>query len=135
MQLELKQTIVETLSEEEYAKHLDEVLAQEELAVEKIENELNHLKERHFSRSQQYFELKTKAEMMEAELHGGKATIRNLGSKQHKLDQELLKQHEIMYMQDFQLQQLQHRWRRLEGERSGEEVAILNSNIKVKFYI
>lgn len=132
MQLDLNKTVLETLSEEEHAKHLDEILAQEELAASQLERDLNRLKERHFSCSQQCFELKTKAGMLESGLQGGKATTRNLGSKQHRLDEELLKQHEIMYMQDFQLQQLQHRCKRLEGERTGEEVEILNSKIKVR---
>ena len=131
MQKELKQTISESLSAEEHAKHLDQILASEELSVTRLERELGQLKQRQFSCSQQHFDLKAKVEMMEADLQGGRTSVRNLGSVQQTLDDQLLKQDEIMYVQDFQLQQLHHRLRRLEGERWGEEADLLNNKIKV----
>lgn len=36
---------------------------------------------------------------MQAELQGGRTALRNLGSKQHRLDEEHLKQQEILYTQ------------------------------------
>ena len=57
--------------------------------------------------------------------------LRNLMSKQHKVDEEALKQQELLYTQDFQLQQLEHKLNRLEGERSEEEKQHLTSRIKV----
>ncbi len=36
---------------------------------------------------------------MQAELQGGRAALRNLGSKQYRLDEEHLKQQEILYTQ------------------------------------
>ena len=36
---------------------------------------------------------------MTAELHGGRTALRNLSSHQHKLDEEALKQQEILYTQ------------------------------------
>ena len=36
---------------------------------------------------------------MQAEIQGGKTVLRNLGSKQHKLDEEVLKQQEVLYTQ------------------------------------
>ena len=36
---------------------------------------------------------------MTAELLGGRAALRNLGSHQYKLDEEALKQQEILYTQ------------------------------------
>ena len=131
MQLELKRTTQKTLSAEENAQKIDQILAQEEHSLGRLLKELSQLKEKQFARAQELFELRRKESSMEAELHGGKATLRNLGSKQHKLDEELLKQQEILYTQDFQLQQLRHRLSRMEGERTGEELEILNEKIKV----
>ena len=91
---------------------------------------------------------------MSATIQGGKATLKNLSSKQGKLDEEVLKQQEILYtqvgicvggfwlgmmasfllsfsLQDFQLQQLQHKLNRLEGERTDDEKAVLFAKIKV----
>lgn len=131
MQLELKHATEKTLSTEDYAHKIDQVLAEEEHNVCRLEKELSNLKEKQFARVQELFELRRKDSSMEAELQGGKATLRNLNSKQHKLDEELLKQQEILYTQDFQLQQLRHRLGRMEGERTGEELEILNRKIKV----
>lgn len=56
--------------------------------------------------------------------------MRNLTSKQHKVDEQALKQQEILYTQDFQLQQLEHRMARLQGERSDDEKLQLQARIK-----
>jgi hypothetical protein len=41
-----------------------------------------------------------------------------------------LKQQELIYSQDFQLQQLERKVARLQGERSNEEKMALNNKIK-----
>lgn len=132
MQLELKRATQKTLSAEDQAHKIDQLLAEEENSIARLLKELSQLKEKQFACAQELFEFKRKDGSMEAELHGGKATLRNLGSKQHKLDEELLKQQEILYTQDFQLQQLRHRLSRMEGERTGEEMEILTEKIKVR---
>jgi len=40
---------------------------------------------------------------MQAEIQGERTALRNLGSKQHKLDEEALKQQDILYTQVCQL--------------------------------
>ena len=52
-----------------------------------------------FKRAQELFELKSRDTGLEAEIQGGRAALRNLGSKHHKLDEEALKQQEILYTQ------------------------------------
>ena len=61
--------------------------------------------------------------------------MRNLRSKQYKVDEEALKQQELLYTQDFQLQQLEHKLKRLEGERTEEETTHLYNKIKVKLFM
>jgi len=56
-----------------------------------------------FKKAQEIFELKRKESTMQAEIQGGRAALRNLGSKQRKLDEEALKQQEILYTQVCQL--------------------------------
>ena len=46
------------------------------------------------------------------------------------IDEETLKQQELLYTQDFQLQQLEHKLSRIEGERTEEEKTHLNEKIK-----
>ena len=52
-----------------------------------------------FKYAQEAFELKGKETNMAADIQGGRATLRNLSSKQNKLDEETLKQQEILYTQ------------------------------------
>ena len=131
MQQELKKSTHKTLSAEERAQNMDQILAEEESRVTLLEREIATLREKQFKNAQEVFELKQKETTMQAEIQGGRAALRNLGSKQQKLDEEALKQQEIMYTQDFQLQQLQHKLNRMEGERTDDEKIALNSRIAV----
>jgi len=56
-----------------------------------------------FKKAQEIFELKRKESTMQAEIQGGRTTLRNLGLKQSKLDEEALKQQEILSTQVCQL--------------------------------
>ena len=69
--------------------------------------------------------------MLGAELHGCRVASKNLMSNQRKLDEEALKQQEILYTQDFQLQQQERRVGRMQGERSDEEQGQLDAKLKV----
>lgn len=63
-------------------------------------------------------------------LQGSQAAVKNLNSKVGKLDTDSLKQQEIIYNQDFAIQQLERRINRLKGERSNEEKVALEQKIK-----
>ena len=84
-----------------------------------------------FQKTQEVYECKQRETVLNAELQGGRVAGRNLSSKQHKLDEETLKQQEILYTQDFQLQQQERKVARLMGERSDEEQSALSDKIKV----
>ncbi len=131
MQQELKKSTQKTLSSEERAQNMDQILVNEESRVVAMEKELALLRDKQFKHTQEVFELKQKDTIMQAEIQGSRAALRNLSSKQQKLDEEALKQLEILYTQDFQLQQLQHKFSRLEGERTDDEKNALSSRIKV----
>ncbi len=131
MQQELKKSTKKTLSAEERAQNMDQILADEESRVAILEKEVVTLREKQFKHVQDVFELKRKETTMQAEIHGGRAALRNLGSKQQSLDEEALKQQEILYTQGFQLQQLQHKLNRLDGERTDDEKNALISRITV----
>eukprot|EP00795_Rhopilema_esculentum_P016358 gene16358-7752_t len=97
-----------TLSAEDRAYRVEETLKNEESRIHDIEKELNRLREK----------------------QGAKAACRNLSSKLHKLDQDSLKQQEIIYNQDFQLQTLERKIGRLHGERSSDEKNQLEEKVK-----
>ena len=84
-----------------------------------------------FKTSQSVYACKQRETVLKAELQGGRVAARNLSSKQHKLDEETLKQQEILYTQDFQLQQQERKVGRLQGDRSDEEQSVLDDKMKV----
>lgn len=60
------------------------------------------------------FKLKQEEKNLTAEIAGGQAASRNLKSRLSKLDQEAIKQKQLLYTMDFALQQLERKIRRQE---------------------
>jgi UDP-glucose:O-linked fucose beta-1,3-glucosyltransferase len=65
--------------------------------------------------------LKQDEKNYQAEIVGGEAASRNLKSKIYKLDQDTLKQRAMLYSMGYNIQQLERKIRRLEGDRTDEE--------------
>ena len=65
-----------------------------------------------------------------AEILGGEAASKNLKAKIHQLDQESLKQRAMLYTMDFQVQQLERKLRRAQGDRTNEEKEILMKRLE-----
>ncbi|NWX27721.1 CCD39 protein, partial [Notiomystis cincta] len=125
----LKLVIEETLSAEEKALRLEEILKEEEKSVEEKENEMRQLKDLLFKKTQELKEQRDKEKIVTAEIEGGQKSIKNLRTRLHKLDADLLKQQEFIYSQDFYIQQTQRRLSRLEGEINPEEKQILEGKV------
>ncbi|KAK3698535.1 hypothetical protein QZH41_014464 [Actinostola sp. cb2023] len=126
---QLKIASSETLSAEDRAQMMDALLQEEEAKIHLIEQLLARLRETQFKKTEELHSCTVLEKNTAAEIQGSRAASRNLSSKLHKLDQESLKQQEIIYMQDFQLQQLERRINRLQGERSNEEKLHLEARI------
>ncbi|KAK3603714.1 hypothetical protein CHS0354_023327 [Potamilus streckersoni] len=135
---DLRETLVEklkiatesTLSAEERAARMDELLAEEDKRQFEIEQELKYLRDLQFRKTEELHSNKVTERNTEAEIQGSQAAIRNLNSKIAKLDTDSLKQQEIIYNQDFAIQQLERRINRMQGERSNEEKIQLEAKIK-----
>ncbi|XP_021365244.1 coiled-coil domain-containing protein 39-like [Mizuhopecten yessoensis] len=135
---ELRETLVDklkiatesTLSAEERAARFDEMLQDEDRTQAEIDQQLKHLRDLQFHKTQELHDSKIKERNTEAEIQGSQAAIRNLNSKITKLDTDSLKQQEIIYNQDFAVQQVERRINRIQGERSNEEKVHLESKIK-----
>lgn len=126
----LKQVSESALSAEERASRMDELLRQEEARQKELDVELKRLRELHFRKTQELYQARTDERNTEAEIQGSRAAIRNLNSKINKLDHDSLKQQEIVYNQDFAIQQLERRINRMQGEQSNEEKLQLEAKIK-----
>ncbi|XP_046349187.1 coiled-coil domain-containing protein 39-like isoform X1 [Haliotis rufescens] len=125
----LKVATESTLTAEERAAMMGSLLNEEETRQEEIEQELKQLRDMQFRKAEEMYASKRDEKNTEAEIQGSYAAMRNLGSKVNKLDHDSLKQQEIIYNQDFSIQQLERRINRMSGERSNEEKIQLEARI------
>nr|XP_013030256.2 coiled-coil domain-containing protein 39 [Anser cygnoides] len=125
----LKLVTEKTLSSEDNAWRMEEMLKEEEKTVKEKETELNKLKEQFFKKTQELKVQKDKEKCVLAEIEGCRTSLKNLNSRMHRLDADALKQQELMYNQDFYIQQVQRRLSRLEGEVNAEEKQVLEAKI------
>lgn len=115
---------------EAVAQVREEELKAKEAELEQAEKELRGLKESMFKQSQQLFTLRQTESNLIAEIAGAQAAAKNLAAKIHKLDQQSLRQQELVYNAEFQIQQLERKVARASGERSGDERKVLNAKIE-----
>ena len=80
-----------------------------------VERQVHKLKEVMFKASQELFNHRQEEANHIAEISGGQAAAKNLNHKIHELDQQSLRQQELIYTAEFQIQQIERkvaRWRR-----------------------
>ncbi|KAL6093079.1 hypothetical protein STEG23_036441 [Scotinomys teguina] len=129
VKLKLKMITEKTISVEEKATNMEDMLKEEEKAVKEVEVQLNIVKDVLFKKVQELQNEKTKEKALVSEIEGTKSSLKHLNQRLHKLDFETLKQQEIMYSQDFYIQQVERRMSRLKGEINSEEKQTLETKI------
>eukprot|EP01105_Mastigella_eilhardi_P021730 TRINITY_DN5290_c0_g1_i1.p1 TRINITY_DN5290_c0_g1~~TRINITY_DN5290_c0_g1_i1.p1 ORF type:complete len:1051 (-),score=340.24 TRINITY_DN5290_c0_g1_i1:78-2822(-) len=102
----------------------------EEGRLAQVTKELEALKQEVFRASQDLHKARQTESNLISEIQGTQTAAKNLQGKIHKLDSESMKQQELVYNQEFQLQELEHRISRAQGERTNQEKADLNSKIQ-----
>ncbi|OXB60825.1 hypothetical protein ASZ78_016553 [Callipepla squamata] len=125
----LKLVTEKTLSSEDNALRMEEMLREEERTVKEKETELNHLKEAFFKKTHELKVQKDKEKCVLAEIEGSRTSLKNLHSRLRRLDADALKQQELIYNQDFYIQQAQRRLSRLEGEVNADEKQALEEKV------
>ncbi|XP_064372716.1 coiled-coil domain-containing protein 39 isoform X3 [Dromaius novaehollandiae] len=125
----LKLVTKQTLTSEEKALRMEEILKEEEKIVKEKETEMNHLKDLHFKKTQELKVQKDKEKCVVAEIEGSRTSLKNLNSHLRRLDADALRQQEIMYNQDFYIQQVERRLSRLEGEVNADEKQVLEAKV------
>ncbi|NXV82873.1 CCD39 protein, partial [Atlantisia rogersi] len=125
----LKLVTEETLSSEDKALRMEEILKEEEKIVKEKETEMNQLKELLFKKTEELKVQKDKEKCILGEIEGSRASLKNMKTRLHRLDADALKQQELIYNQDFYIQQLQRRLSRLEGEADANEKQVLEAKV------
>ncbi|NXT84754.1 CCD39 protein, partial [Zapornia atra] len=125
----LKLVTEETLSSEDKALRMEEILKEEEKIVKEKETEMNQLKELLFKKTEELKVQKDKEKCILGEIEGSRTSFKNMKTRLHRLDADALKQQELIYNQDFYIQQLQRRLSRLEGEVDADEKQVLEAKV------
>lgn len=103
---------------------------QEEQRLVRADKELAELKMEIFKETQELFRLRQEGQNYISEINGSRAADKNLHAKILRLDNESLKQQELVYNQEYQLQQLERKISRAQGDRTSEEKQILTTKIQ-----
>ncbi|CAF0900037.1 unnamed protein product [Adineta ricciae] len=128
--IDKKREILDTkYTAEEKANKMDKLFLEEQEREMALNSELKMLSERMFKITQEVFDFKAKEKNLEAEINGAIVTLTNLDLKIRRLDHEALKQQEVLYHQDFEIQSVERRINRMQGEKSTEEQAMLEKKI------
>ncbi|KAM9378594.1 LOW QUALITY PROTEIN: coiled-coil domain-containing protein 39 [Phaethornis superciliosus] len=125
----LKLVTEETLSSEDKSLRMEEILKEEEKIVQEKETEINQLKELFFKKTQELKLQKDKEKCVLAEIEGSRKSLKSLKNRLHRFNADALKQQELIYNQDFYIQQVQRRLSRLEGEVNEDEKKVLEAKI------
>mmetsp|Transcript_20436 Transcript_20436/g.66353 ORF Transcript_20436/g.66353 Transcript_20436/m.66353 type:complete len:909 (-) Transcript_20436:163-2889(-) len=126
--LETEYATLDTL--EKKSEELASVQEEEEEQLKAVQKLVVTLKERMFKSSQELFALRTQERDLIAEIAGGQSQNKNLSAKIAQLDQQVVKQQEMLYNAEFQIQQLERKVSRAGGERTDEEKKALNARIE-----
>merc|ERR1719472_469421 len=95
-----------------------------------VEKEMKSAKENLFKESQELYRLRAEEATTLGEISGAQSAIKNLQYQINKLDQERLRQQELLYAVDFQSQLMQRKVARVSGERTLEEKEDLNRKLE-----
>ncbi|MBN3290049.1 CCD39 protein, partial [Polypterus senegalus] len=125
----LKTVNESTLSAEERSIRMEEALKEMEQSIKDIENQFKHLKELQFKRAQELQSQRIKEKNILSEIAGGRAALQNLNSRLNKLDRDSIQQQQLIYSQDFKIQQLERKLGRLKGDVNTEERQAIEAKV------
>ena len=118
------------LSAEQKANMMDKMMEEQEQNISELSKFIQALHEGHFKKQQELYRMNNKEKDLEAEISGAKTAAKNLATRIAKLDGDTLKQQELVYNQDFQIQTLERRLWRMQGEvKSNAEEKALNAKV------
>ena len=89
---------------------------------DEVEKEIRSEKEQLFKESQKLFKLRADQANLIGDISGTLSASRNLQANITKLQVEKQRQQELLYNADFQIQQMERKVARAQGERSQEEL-------------
>ena len=108
---------------------MNEFLKKEEVTLKNLEKAIEAEKNQIFKLGQQVYEERKKEKNLLAEMQGAQSRAKNLQLKIQEFDRETQKQEELKYNSNFQIQQMERKIARIEGDRTEEEKIELQAQI------
>ena len=122
--------VKKTASEEALTKEAELAIVTREKEVKTAEKAVTTLKEQMFRASQSLFAMRQEEANLISEISGSQAASKNLASKLSSFDAESMRQQELIYNAEFQIQQMERKIARGLGERSDEEKRQLQAKVR-----
>ncbi|EFJ29630.1 flagellar associated protein 59, partial [Selaginella moellendorffii] len=120
--------LLDTLDKKRH--ELEKILATEEVNLKVARKEVSDLRERHFKESEKLNDMKAKEKDILFEIHGAKSQAKSLTNQIHQLESSMIKQEEVLYSAEFQIQCLERKVARAGGETSDVEAREFNAKIQ-----
>jgi chromosome segregation ATPase len=108
---------------------MNDFLKTEEAQLKSIETNIDGEKNQIFKLSQDVYKARKAEKNLLAEIQGSQTRAKNLALKIQEFDRETQKQMELLYNSNFQIQQMERKIARIEGERTEEEKIELQNQI------
>lgn len=112
-------------------KLVADLLTQTEISTKTLEKEMARIKDEQYHNSQKLHEVRRLQASYLSEISGAQAQGRNMNAKISQLDAESLKQQELLYTIEFNIQQMERKVNRAKGERTEEEKRELQEKIEM----
>ncbi|CAM9198500.1 unnamed protein product [Chrysoparadoxa australica] len=124
----------QTLSAEASARAAEDALKAKDAGLKATSKQLSAAKAQMFKETQKLYVFRGEEATHIAEISGTQASLsnsqhRNLRSKIHQLDQDQMRQQELVYSAEFQIQQMERKLARGLGERTDEEKQVLQAKV------
>ncbi|GAB4818571.1 hypothetical protein N2152v2_005617 [Parachlorella kessleri] len=111
-------------------QELEALRQKEEERAAALEKEIAALTKQQTKAGQDLYAARQQQQDLTGEISGARAQGRNLGHQMARLEEQMVRQQEVLYNVDFQLVQMERRVARAAGERTQDETAALNARIK-----
>ncbi|KAG4093015.1 hypothetical protein H8356DRAFT_949730 [Neocallimastix lanati (nom. inval.)] len=119
----------EKLTLEQKIDELQEIYKKDEQKYKSLDKDIKVLHDKHFKLNQNIFNQKHEQQVLNGEINGSETILKNLSNQIHRLDQETLHKQTLLYNQEYQIQQIERKIRRILGERTDEEKEEFNKRI------
>lgn len=114
----------------EQTKIMYDFYAQEEQKIKELDKSIDDTKKQIYILSQEVFKLRKEEKLLMAEIEGSQSQSKNLQIRINDFDKEILKQLELLYNANFQIQLMENKIAKMQGTNTAEDTSEYEKKIK-----